>query len=164
MKTESIQIQKTIYRSEKFPEVYGESLRNKEVIEFLDEHPVVYDIVTKTKSKAFGRKSSVYLSWAQNNNSPEAILHKISVFKSRLKEPTLFFFAWSANFTFDHYRDKHFKGGFFQQWDKKYPRNCLTLDFTPETLNEVIEKFRDWCGNMYQTKKITVDKLEVWTT
>ena len=161
MKTETIQIQKTIYRSEKFLEIWSESSRDKETIEFLDEHPVIMDIVTKTKSKAFGRKSCVYIGWAQKNNSPEAILAKVHTFIQELEKSGIF--GWKARFTLNHYKNKGFKGGFFQQWDEQFPRGCLSLDFTPESLAEAIEEFRAWCGDIYYTKRITVDDLEVWT-
>ena len=66
------------------------------------------------------------------------------------------FFTKKAKFTLAHYNDKGFTGGFFQQWDDKYPRNCSTMDYTPETLSEVIEEFKAWMSKYFNTRKITI--------
>ena len=57
----------------------------------------------------------------------------------------------------EHFRERGFTGGFFQQHDARYPRHCLSLDYTPETLEEVIDHFAQWCGSDYRTARVTVD-------
>lgn len=134
-------------------------------IKWADDNPSVWKIVRGTRSKAFGRNSCVYIGWAQNTNAPEAVLFRVDHFHS------LFFgapearargiFLWRAAFTLEHYEDPGFKGGFFQQWDKDYPRGCLSLDYTPETLPEVLEHFKASVGG--ETVRITIDGETVRT-
>jgi tRNA/tmRNA/rRNA uracil-C5-methylase (TrmA/RlmC/RlmD family) len=72
-------------------------------------------------------------------------------------------FVWRAKFTLEHYQDKKFTGGFFQQHDAKYPRSCLTLDYTPETFNEVLDRFCAWMDRAYDTDYVTINKMIVRT-
>jgi len=136
------------------------------VIEWADRNPVVWKIVTGTRSKAFGRKSSFYIGWAQNSKSPDAILERARAFREEIFTTDYRarqIWGWRACYTFEHYRDKDFKGGFFQQWDEKYPRGCLTLDYTPETLEEVLDQFEKWIGSSYNSVRITIDGKTVRT-
>jgi len=161
MKTTKEHIARTWYRSESRPEIESHDSRDKEIIEWLDKNPVVFEIVTKNKSKAFGKKSCVYIGWAQNNNSVGAVIEKLRTLKgeaeaSRFSSPGTIF-QYRAQFTLKHYKDKGFTGGFFQQWDRKYQRDCLTLDYTPALSDEVIAEFEGWISDFYTTKKITID-------
>jgi tRNA/tmRNA/rRNA uracil-C5-methylase (TrmA/RlmC/RlmD family) len=72
-------------------------------------------------------------------------------------------FVWRAKFTLEHYQDKKFTGGFFQQHDAKYPRSCLTLDYTPETFSEVLDRFCAWMDRAYDTDHVTINKMTVRT-
>ena len=162
-KTETIEIKE--YRSSAHPEIRSSDRADVEAIEFIDNNPVVIDIVTGDKSKAFGAGSSVYIGWAQHNNSAGAILTKVKTLMRYLSgefigahEGTIW--NWRAHFTLDHYNDEGFTGGFFQQHDK-HPRSCLSLDYTPETLPEVVERFSEWCDNVFTTERITIDGEEV---
>lgn len=161
MKTAKEHITRTWYKSELYPEIESCDSSDKEIIEWLDKNPVVFEIVTKTRSKAFGRKSCVYIGWAQNNNSVRAVIEKLRTLKGEAEgirfSPPRTIFQYRAQFTLKHYKDKGFTGGFFQQWDREYPRDCLTLDYTPELLDEVIREFEGWISNFYTTKKITID-------
>lgn len=160
MKLETKTIIETIYRSEVIPEIASRDQRDAEVIVWADAYPHVYHIITHNKSKAFGKNSCHYIGYAQGNNSPHAILQRLREFYEEVYATDYRanqIWGWRANFTFKHYGDKGFRGGFFQQWDEKYPRGCLSLDYTPETLEGVIDKFVDWCGSSYNTKKITID-------
>lgn len=148
------------FQSEVYPEVFSYDARDRETIEWLDKNPIAFEIVTKTRSKAFGRKSCVYIGWAQNNNSVPAIIEKLRTLKGE-SEGTRFslpgtIFQYRARFTLKHYKDKKFTGGFFQQWDENYSRDCLTLDYTPELFDEVLAEFEKWISSFYSTKKITV--------
>jgi len=149
------------FQSEIYPEIFSYDARDREAVEWLDKNPIAFKIVTKTRSKAFGRKSCVYIGWAQNNNSVPAIIEKLRTLKGE-SEGTRFsppgtIFQYRAQFTLKHYKDKGFTGGLFQQWGKEYPRDCLTLDYTPALLNEVIAEFERWISNSYATKKITIN-------
>jgi hypothetical protein len=160
MRIEKEIIKRSKYTSETHPQITSTNDRDAEVIRFLDENPVVYEIVTKNKSKAFGMKSCDYIGWAQRNNSIPAILEKIRHFKSRI-DSSQGIFDWRARFTLEHYRDKGFTGGFFKQWDAKYPRDCMSIDYTPETLEEVVKMFAAWISPFYDTQRITVDDKEI---
>lgn len=148
--------------SEIYPNIDTTDSSYSEVIDWADKNPHVYKIVTGTKSKAFGKSSCVYIGWAQNNNSAGAILERLSTFKQELEHANSIF-QYRADFTFNRYLDKGFKGGFFQQWDERYPRNCLTLDYTPELLEQVIDRFYQWTDNYFNTVEITIDKKTVRT-
>lgn len=155
---------KTTDQSSKHPEIYSQDEHDIKAIEFIDANPTVYEIVTGDKSKAFGADSSVYIGWAQKNNSVGAILERVRTFMRILsgefigeREGTIW--NWRARFTLDHYSDKGFKGGFFQCHDR-YPRGCMSLDYTPEALPEVVKRFYDWAGNS-ETQKITIDGKEI---
>lgn len=153
------------YRSSAYPEIESREDRDVEAIEFIDANPVVIEIVTGDKSKAFGADSCVYIGWAQKNNSVTAVLEKVKTFMRIIagefygeREGTIW--NWRAHFTFDHYNDKGFEGGFFQQHDR-HPRSCLSLDYTPETMPEVVKRFSDWCDNAFTTERMTIDGKEI---
>jgi len=163
MKTATHTVTITTYTSEVLPSVASQSTNARDLITWADAHPVVWKIVTSTRSKAFGRKSSRYIGWAQGSNAPEAILERVRTFWYELEAPkhVRALAQWSARFTFDHYDDKGFKGGFFQQFDGSYPRNCMTLDYTPKTRDAVIDQFITWCDHSacrYETREIWIDK------
>jgi len=144
-------------QSEAYPHIVVDE-QDKNLIEWLDANPIALEIVNDTKSKAFGRKSCVYIGWAQNNMSLKAQIQRLKRFKFELdggwqKESI---FHWRAQFTLTHYKDKGFTGGLFQQWDE-YPRDCLYLDYTPETLEQVIDRFEEWMSKVYNTKRISID-------
>jgi len=162
MKQENITSNVTIWRSEVRPDVSIDDPEIAKSIAWADANPRVWKIVTGTKSKAFGRTSCVYIGWAQKSMAPEAILERLAHFHRLVTgtEPHLsanHIMCWRARFTFEHYRDADFTGGFFQQHDGKFPRHCLSLDYTPDTLVEVIDRFIAWCGRDYETARVTVD-------
>jgi len=166
MKTQQYTITCWTFRSDVRPEIATTDPRLAQVIAWADANPVVWDIVTKTRSKAFGIGSCVYIGWAQRRNVPEAVLERLRHFKEladggdqwmRSREGDDSIFVWRARFTLEHYRDKGFRGGFFQQHDGQYPRSCLMLDYTPETLEEVLDRLCRWMDRSYETKRVTVD-------
>ena len=162
MKIKEHSLIQRIFISEVKPEIYTTCPDFEQVIQWADENPVVWDIVSKTRSKAFGRGSCVYIGWAQNNKTPDAILERVRHFKEIVNGKSPYYtddsiFLWRARFSLEHYKDKGFRGGFFQQHDAQYPRNCLTLDYTPETLEMVIDKFYEWIDHTYDTRRITID-------
>lgn len=167
MKTRVLTIKQRIYQSELLPAVETSDPRLREVIAWADSNPAVWRIVSGGRSKAFGPNSSVYIGWAQRSMAPEAMLERARHFRSLVVEterhavgPSIF--TWRAKFTFAHVGDRGFTGGFFQQHDEHYARNCLVLDYTPELFSEVLAKFKAWMDPYYQTQGITVDGRVVW--
>lgn len=168
MIAQTIHNQTTFYRSEARPDVCTDCPKAAEAIAWADANMRVWQIVTTTRSKAFGRGSCVYIGWAQRGMAPEAILERVEHFHRLATgtEPHLspnHMQCWAARHTFERYRDKGFTGGFFQQHDERHARLCMTLDYTPETLPEVVDRFLRWCGNLHHTARITLDGVAVWT-
>ncbi len=155
-----IQLQ-PLFLSETRPDICTTCPDLARVMQWADDHPVVWAIVTGARSKAFGLGSCAYIGWAQNSLAPGAILERLSHFKELVagngpchKDSI---FRWRARFTLHHYQEKGFRGGFFQQHDAHYPRSCLTLDYTTETLELVLDKFCAWMGPSYDTHSVTLD-------
>lgn len=133
-----------------------------------DEEPVAWKIVTNTKSKAFGKGSSVY--GPATTNAPEDIAMRISIFHEfaveKAEDSSLW--AWAARFTLAHYEKSGFTGGYFQQharWTdgKVYARNATTLDFTKTTKKIVLAHFYGWAKtNFENTTRITIDGKVAW--
>ena len=162
MKIQEHTIVQKIFISEVRPEIYTTYPEFEKVIQWADNNPIVWDIVTKKRSKAFGLGSCVYIGWAQNNMAPDAILERVRHFKELIDRKSPYYtdnsiFIWRARFTLEHYKEKGFRGGFFQQHDSQYLRSCLTLDYTPETLELVLDKFCEWIDQSYDTRRITID-------
>jgi len=166
MKTVTETTTNIIYQSEFLPNVRSINPAFARTIAWADDHPVVWRIVTGRKSKAFGLGSCEYIGWAQKSMESDAILervrhlHELAEGKSPYHTPDSIF-VWRARFTIEHFQDKGFTGGFFQQHDAKYPRSCLTLDYTPETLQEVLYRFCSWMDRAYDTDHITLNKMTV---
>lgn len=159
MKANQITETYTEYESELHPEIAGTGERAKKAIEFLDANPVALDIVTGEQSNAFGINSCVYIGWAQGSEATGAVIERLARFADEVsgqlvgsRAGTIFNFR--ARFTLEHFKDKGFTGGFFQCHDE-FPRGCLSLDYTPATLAEVINWFFDWTGNR-ETQRITI--------
>jgi hypothetical protein len=138
------------------------------VIAWADNRPTVWRIVTGHHSKAFGLGSCEYIGWAQRSTASEAILERARHFMELIEQPGQWshansIFTWRAKFTLEHYLDRGFTSGFFQQHDANFPRSCLTLDYTPETFEEVLDKFCAWMDSYYETVRVTVDNRTVRT-
>jgi hypothetical protein len=145
----------TKYRSEVLPEVATEDPELGRVIAWADENPQVWSAVTKNKSKAFGRNSCEHIGWAQKCDAPEAILERArrlcgtawpDVHADFLAHGGPSIFSWRGRFTVAHYKDKGFTGGFFQKFDGAFDRDCMSLDYTPATLPQVLRNFMEWAG------------------
>ena len=168
MKTVTETITNIIYQSDFMQDVRTINPMFARTIAWADDHPVVWRIVTERRSKAFGLGSCVYIGWAQKSKAPEAVLERIWHMcelwegKCPYHHPDSIF-VWRAKFTIEHYQDKKFTGGFFQQHDAKYPRSCLTLDYTPETLQEVLDRFCAWMDRAYDTDHVAINKMVVRT-
>ena len=154
--------------SEILPEVKTEDSDCGKTIAWADANPVVWKIVTNTRSKAFGRKSCEFIGWAQRSPAPEAILERARHFHTCVDPNVLGglhyrsrdIWGWRARFTFSHYTDKGFKGGFFQRFDGSYDRDAMTLDYTPETLPEVVRNFMQWAASTPGASPMDAIKLD----
>jgi hypothetical protein len=136
------------------------------ILAWADAHPNAYPIVQRTKSRPFGKGSCEYIGWAQKSDSIQAIVERLKRLQEESEKDDPFW-GWRARFTLKHYKDKGFRGGFFQQFDGTYHRGCCSLDYTPGTLQEVIDRFRAWCENgpcKFPTQSIQIDKKVVWTS
>jgi len=146
------------------PEVSSELLNMAGVIRWADAVPQVWDIVTRKgrgRSVAWGPRSSHYIGWAQHSKAPDAILERLRHLKKLMEGSG--FFAESARFTINFFGSSGFTGGFFQEFDERFSRGCVHLDFTPETKQAVIKGFLDWCGTSYRTQRLEIDGVVVWT-
>jgi hypothetical protein len=168
MRTEIETIQRTWYISTADPTIRTTYARYKDTIELVDKIPAIYEIVRGTKSKAWGRTSNTYIACGCGD-SPENVLYRAQLMWNyanlgRASElhgvPVSDFFGWRARFTIEHYRDPGFRGGFFQQFDGTYDRGCTVIDYTPATLDLVIERFLLWCNSSYKfpTAALKIDK------
>ena len=168
MKTVAETITNTIYQSEVLQNVRTINPSFAHAIEWADNHPVIWRIVTGSKSKAFGLGSCEYIGWAQRSMETDAILERarhlteLAEGKSPYHNPDSIF-VWRAKFTIEHFQDKGFTGGFFQEHDLKYPRSCLTLDYTPSTLEEVLDRFCAWMDRCHDTDRVTINKMTART-
>lgn len=155
MKSDAKTVTITTFQSEVLPEVRTIEQELARVIAWADENPQVWGVVTKNKSKAFGRNSCEYIGWAQGSSAPGAILERVRRFCATAR-PDIYhdflasggprIFRWKGSFTMRHFNDKGFTGGFFQQHDGRYDRNCISLDYTPATLPQVLRNFMEWAG------------------
>ena len=133
------------------------------VIEWADANPLVYRICTEARSKAWGDGSSKYLA-CEHGSSPDAILARLRAFRRYLESPIEpeRFETWSARHTLSIYTHKDFRSGFMKQFDGTYDRGCAYVDYTRKTLDEVIQRFRAWCGHMFETRAILLNDEVVW--
>ncbi|NUM55778.1 MAG: hypothetical protein HUU46_19225 [Candidatus Hydrogenedentes bacterium] len=157
-----------IYTSDDLPCIQTEDERLAKVIAWADGHPYVWQCVCGRRSKAFGKNSSVYIGWAQRSDAPSAILERARHLYELVHGEYPYasensIFVWRAKFTLEHFGDKEFTGGFFQQHDEKYPRSCLVLDYTASTLPDVLDRFEQWMDKYHDTTRITVDGETVRT-
>lgn len=149
------QITEIVWVSSVHSEIETSSEDLSSVIQWADKNPVIWKIVMGTKSQAFGKKSSLYMGYQRGEGYA---LERAERFRSELGVNS--FFGWCAKFTLEHYEDKNFKSGFFQQWDGRFDRGCAYLDYTTKTLDQVIEKFLEWCdlGYKFPTREVRLDK------
>ena len=158
MITTERQLVQHTFTSEVMPDVSSDKPFDGAVIAWADTYPVAWKIVTQKRSKAFGVGSCEYIGWAQKSMENGAILARLHHLKNVLEgtDSGNSFWKKRAWFTFDHYQDKGFTGGFFQQHDERFPRVCCTLDYTPETLESVIDSFVAWCNDGCTFKTTTI--------
>lgn len=169
MKTTMITVHHRFYCSDIVRDVKTQNPKLGAVITWADANPQVWKIVSTSKSKAFGLGSCSYIGWAQRSMEPNALLERVRHLKELVDRPGQWGYAnsihaWAAQFTLNHFHLRGFTGGFFQQHDANYPRSCMTLDFTPETFEEVLAKFCLWMDRYFDTRRITLNGRTVLQT
>jgi hypothetical protein len=158
MKAHEVVTRTTVYSSEVAADVSTTNEALRDVIVWADAHPVVWKIVMGTKSGPFGRNGYTYLGYARGT-SPESALLRAEALKRALEEAPSFF-RWRVEFTLAHYGEKGFRSGYFRQHDTaNISRGCCVLYYTPETVDDVIDRFLGWCEESYKfsTKHVTID-------
>ena len=174
MKSAEVVTRSIVYTSDVHPEITTQLESFAKVIAWADENPVVWKIIRETKSAPFGRESSEYLGMYRNG-SPLATLSRAAHFKDvydgllspetpgtrGARDPL---WQYRAHFTFAHYGSKGFAGGLFRQFDGQHFRGCVSLDYTPATLNDVLEAFLQWCSRApgaVETREVWIDEKKV---
>ena len=76
MKAETRITRRRVFRSETRPDIESGYRGDEAVLIWADEHPVVWDVVTTRRSKAFGLGSCEYIGWAQRSKEPDAVLER----------------------------------------------------------------------------------------
>lgn len=166
MKTTSRVMTVETYTSEVRPEVSTEIKAHAEVIAWADAHPTAWPIVYGNKSATFGRSSPVHTGWARDGgDDPKAIIERLWTLKSACENSVDNIWLWRARFTLGHYNEPGFKGGTFQAYDETYSRDTLTLDYTPETLGTVLDRFLAWgvTQSVHKIVRVTLNGACVWT-
>lgn len=160
-----------VWISETRPDLVTEHETLAATLAWLDANPDAYRVVTTKRSKTFGLGSSTYLACGSRGMGPADVIYRLNLLMNYVAAPSDTIHDWRARFTLAHVRDKRFRGGFFQQWDdgavtngRPVSRSCLHLDYTPETLVDVVARFRAWMDPSFRTTKITIDgRVAVWT-
>jgi hypothetical protein len=156
MKRSSTTVERVVFRSDLRPEISTSSEELAKAIAWADANPAAWAVVLQTRSAAFGKNSSTYIGCARGDGVGPAV-DRVAHFAFECQRDDEDFWRWRARFTLAHYHDKGFKGGFFRQWDGQYSRGCCYLDYTPATLEEVIDRFVLWCGDRFLTREVRVD-------
>ena len=154
----------TLYRSEILDWVETEDAALSHSIAWADALPVVYKILNEKRS-VFGKDSYQWISEAMGETA-HALLRRVALFRAQLKSSAPFF-NYLANFTLENYENPSLRKGFMQQWDGTYTRFCTSVDYTPDTLDAVIQRFRAWCDEeprlAFYTQEIWLDRKPVWS-
>ena len=168
MKTTTQTITVTTYHSEVMPDVRTDSEHFRDVIVWGDANPVAWKIVTAPTTKTlFGVDGIVYMG-CQRGRSPRLALERLATFKQEVdgrfldnKPAETSIFQWRARFALEHFGEAGYRRGFFQQWDGQYDRGCTELDYTPDSLDEAVRRFKAWCESgssaCFVTRAIKVD-------
>lgn len=150
------------WRSQARPEIIVTNERwDLPVLRWADAHPVVYEIATGCRSKAYGVGSCAHAGWAQRANTPEAVFERIRTIYDDVHDPLkgLGIFRWRALFTLEHYRDKGFTGGTFAAVLPREARSSvLTMDYTPDLVLDVAQRFAAWVDQWRELVAVVVLK------
>lgn len=147
-----------MFKSDVLPDVVTQDEGEAQIVAWADAHPIVWRIVTETKSRVFGRNATTYHGY-QRGVGGRLALARVRVFREHL-ETCGPFWQWRARFALEHYNDKGYRGGHFEQWDGTYTRGGAIVDYTPRLLDEAIDRFMAWCDAgpcKFPTVEVRVD-------
>lgn len=165
MKTLSRTVEIVTYASELYPEMTTEHASFADTIAWGDANPKAWKIVTSSKSKAFGLGSCFYMGCIQRGSDPQTVIERLAAFRAEVELPGDTFHGWKARHTLARFGQPGFTGVFFRahaRWSdgKVYSRGCSTCDYTPATLEEVLDRFDAWTKGQYANRtEITVDDV-----
>ena len=116
-------------------------------VRWADRNPVAWEIVTTERSRAMGLGSPEYDGRERLSTDSEAVLARVVrlyelVLEARKRPNSLY--AWRAAFAMAHFHDPGFTGGLFAQHVGRREHFHLLMDYTPQTLVEVIARFAAW--------------------
>ena len=116
-------------------------------VRWADRNPVAWEIVTTERSRAVGLGAPEYDERERLSTDSEAVLARVIrlhglVLEARQRRNSLY--AWRATFAMEHFHDPGFTGGLFAQQIHRKEHFHLLLDYTPQTLVEVIMRFAAW--------------------
>jgi hypothetical protein len=134
-------------------------------VRWADRNPVAWEIVTTDTSKALGLGAPEYDGRERLSTDSEAVLARVVrlhglVLEARQRRNSLY--AWRATFAMEHFHDPGFTGGLFAQCAGRKERFHLLLDYTPQTLVEVITRFAAWTYHGSPVTHITLNGATVY--
>lgn len=173
MKNE-MRVKKTlVYTSEIDPRVETSNEDWAKIIEWADELVVPHKIVNSSRCLTYGFNANAHLGWARSSASSEAILTRLEKLKHDYEQRDWYY--GRARFAVENFEKKGFSSGLMQQhalWkseDKsevEYSRACCYIDYTPKTLETIIDGFCGWMNSVLEfenTTRITLDGKNVRT-
>ena len=134
-------------------------------VRWADRNPVAWEIVTTTRSRALGLGSPEYPERVRSSADSEAVLARVVqlhelVLEAKKRPNSLY--AYRAAFAVAHLHDPGFTGGLFAQCAGRKERFHLLLDYTPQTLVEVITRFAAWTYHGSPVTHITLNGATVY--
>jgi hypothetical protein len=130
-------------------------------VRWADKNPVAWQIVTTDCSKALGLGSTEYPESIRHSDDSTAIRDRVVRLHELIQDARRWgctsLFAWRATFAMTHFLDPGFTSGLFQQFSGRTERVGLFMDYTPETLNEVIDQFAAWRHHGWPVTRVTLD-------
>lgn len=151
-----------------------------------------YALVKDKKSAIFGHDGSDYLAYMRKRKDVEGVLERVMWLRQQLEVASLpqqvtlgsfgtklehaigpedgrSFWRDRARFSLENFKKKGFRTGTFQQFaiwtdGKEYARAILDYDLTPETKDEILERFCGWMNASYaypNTSRVTLDGKDV---
>ena len=129
-------------------------------VRWADRNPVAWEIVTTERSRAMGLGAPEYEESARLSTGSEEVLARVVrlhelVLEARKRPNSLY--AWRATFAMEHFHDPGFTGAMFAQCAGRKERFHLLLDYTPQTLVEVITRFAAWTYHGSPVTHITLN-------
>ena len=163
MKSTSERVLVTTFHSERMPEITTQDRDCAEIIRWADEHPEAWLIVTGRKSVVYGLQGKAFFG-SDRGEAVDSTLRRVKILQEHLEGHESSLDRWRAEFVMKHHQHPKYTGKLFQQhavWTdgKEYPRLCQYMDFVPDLLKAVTDRFVDWLEELQYLNmtRITVD-------